>query len=70
MEWFVLLAPLPAAAVDASATSGATLVTTLMAALTPALLALRQTLRKTAVAPDAPQLRVIEGGKELGRRAA
>lgn len=68
MEWFVLAAPIPGP-VEFTVGSGVVLAA-LATALTPVVLALRHALGRASAAPNAPQLRVIEGGKEPRRQAA
>jgi hypothetical protein len=68
MEWFVFAAPVPGP-IEFTVGSGATFAALLSVALTPVALAIRHALG-LAKAPEAPQLRVIDGGKELGRQAA
>jgi hypothetical protein len=70
MEWFVSLAPVPDGAVEFSVGSGAIALAAALVALTPLWLVLRRALGWNPVEHAAPQLRVIEGGKELKRRAA
>jgi hypothetical protein len=70
MEWFVSLAPVPDGAVEFTVTNGAVAVAALLVALTPVWLVLRRALGWEPAEDAAPQLRVIEGGKELKRRAA
>ncbi len=69
MEWFIYAAPVPAS-VEFSVASGTAFLTMLVVALTPVVLAVRHALSGGATLPETPQLRVIEGGKELRRRAA
>ena len=69
MEWFLFAAPVPGT-VEFSVGSGAAFAVMLAVALTPVALAVRHALGLATAAPDAPQLRVIEGGKELRRQAA
>ena len=69
MEWFIFAAPVPGP-VEFSVGSGAAFAVALATALTPLVLAVRHALGLAMPAPDAPQLRVIEGGKELRRHAA
>ena len=69
MEWFLFAAPVPGP-VEFSVGSGAVFTVILVAALTPLALAVRHALGLVTAAPDATRLRVIEGGKEVGRQAA
>ncbi len=69
MEWFILAAPVPGP-VEFSVGSGAAFAVMLAAALAPVALAVRHALGLATAAPQTPELRVIEGGKDLGRRAA
>ncbi len=69
MEWFVLTAPLPAA-VDVLVAPGPVILVLLAIVLAPVALVVRDALRAGAPRPERPQLQVVEGGKELGRRAA
>ena len=69
MEWFVFAAPVPGP-VEFTVGSGAALAVLLATALTPVFLAVRSALGLANTAPEAPQLRVIEGGKELRRQPA
>ncbi len=68
MEWLIFAAPVPGP-VDFPV-GGAAFAVALLAALTPAVLAVRHALGLGATAPAPRQLRVIEGGKELGQQAA
>jgi hypothetical protein len=70
MEWFVYLAPAPNGVVDLPVGSVAAFLAALVVALVPLLLVVRNTFAVRAAEPVTPPLRVIEGGKELGRRAA
>jgi hypothetical protein len=67
MEWLIFAAPVPGP-VDFPI-GGAAFAVALLAALTPVVLAVRHALGLGA-APAPRQLRVIEGGKELGQQAA
>jgi hypothetical protein len=69
MEWFLFAAPVPGP-VEFTVGNGATFAVLLAVALTPIVLAVRHALGLASVAPEAPRLRVIEGGKDLGRQAA
>lgn len=69
MEWFVFAAPVPGP-VEFTVSGGAAFAVALATALTPVVLAVRHALGLDKAAPAAPQLRVIEGGKELGQQAA
>ena len=69
MEWFVFAAPVPGV-VEFHAASGVSVITGLLVALTPVVLAVRQRLGLNRPESQVTRLRVIEGGKELGRRAA
>jgi hypothetical protein len=69
MEWFVLQAPVPGA-VEFHIGAGTAFVAMLLAAGAPLFLAVRNALAPRASAPEVPQLRLIDGGKELSRRAA
>jgi len=69
MEWFVLAAPVPGA-VEFSVSSVPAFVVMLLVAVAPVALAVREALGFGSVSRSAPQLRVLEGGKELSRRAA
>jgi len=68
MECFIFGASLPGP-VDFVVGSGATFAVFLAAALAPVILVVRHALGLATTASTA-QLRVVEGGKELGRRAA
>jgi hypothetical protein len=69
MEWFVLPAPLPGGAVESDIGVAVTLAA-LLVAVVPLLLVLRHTFGLEHVTRLTPPLRIIEGGKELRRRAA
>jgi hypothetical protein len=69
MEWFIFAAPVPGP-FEFSVGSGAAFAVMLAVALTPVALAVRHALGLATASPEAPQLRVIEGGKDLGRQAA
>ncbi len=76
MEWFVWLAPVPVTGIPAAdalrlqaATSVVSLVA-LLAACVPFVLAVRERFRGSKTSAALPQLRVLEGGKELRRHAA
>ncbi len=70
MEWFALAGPVPAA-VEFNGGGAVMTVVALLIACVPLLLVARNARRGGVRAADeAPQLRVIEGGKEPGRRAA
>jgi hypothetical protein len=69
MEWFVFSGPVPGP-VEFNVGSGAVVAVLLATALTPVFLAVRSALGLANVAPETPQLRVIEGGKEVRRQAA
>ena len=69
MEWFVLSAPVPGA-VEFNVGIGTAFVSVVLAAGTPLFLALRAALTGRAATREVPQLRLVEGGKELSRRAA
>ena len=69
MEWFVFAAPVPGP-VEFTVGSGAAFAVLLATALAPVFLAVRSALGLANAGPEAPQLRVIEGGKELRRQAA
>ena len=69
MEWFIVTAPVPAA-VDFTFALGPAVLAVLAIVLAPVALVLRDTMRAGSTRPDRPQLQVVEGGKELGRRAA
>lgn len=67
MEWFVILEPVPNA-LEFGVEGGVFFWLTLIVALVPVFLAARHAL--TVRKRETPQLRVIEGGRELGARAA
>ena len=69
MECFIFGASVPGP-VDFVVGSGATFAVFLAAALPPVILVVRHALGLATTASTVPQLRVVEGGKELGRRAA
>ena len=69
MEWFIFAAPIPGP-VEFSVGSGAVLTVMLVTALTPVALAVRHAFGLATAASETPQLRVIEGRKELRRHAA
>jgi len=69
MEWFVLNAQVPAAA-DFSLAAGGLVAAGLFAAVTPLVLAARASLLERKRAAGTPQLRIVDGGRELSRRAA
>ena len=69
MEWFVLPAPLPAT-VDFTLAAEPVILVLLAIVLAPVVLALRDALGGGSTKPERPQLQVVEGRKELGRRAA
>jgi hypothetical protein len=68
MEWFVSAVPVPGSV--EFGTLGWVSFVAQVAALAPLWLVARRALGFGVAAPERPQLRVIEGGKELGRRAA
>jgi hypothetical protein len=77
MEWFAWVAPvwngaLPTGAVPGAMQYGTGLLqlVAMLTALVPVLLVLRQVFKSRSGATEAPRLRVLEGGKELRRRAA
>jgi len=67
MEWWIFAAPVPGP-VDFPI-GGAAFAVALLAALTPVVVAVRHALGRVNAA-TAPQLRVIEGRKDLGQQAA
>jgi len=69
MEWFIFAAPVPGP-IEFSVCSGAAFAVGLAVALTPVALVVRHALGFATAATGARQLRVIEGGKEVGRQAA
>ncbi len=69
MEWFVLTAPLPAA-VDVLLAPGSVILVLVAIVLAPVALVVRAAVRAGSTRRERPQLQVVEGGKELGRRAA
>jgi len=69
MEWFVFAAPVPGP-VEFSVGGAAAFITSVAIALTPIALAVRHALGFGPAASQSPQLRVIEGGKEIRRQAA
>jgi hypothetical protein len=77
MEWFAWVAPVWNGALPAGAALGTVQYETgllqlvgVATALVPVLLVVRQAWRGRSGAAEAPRLRVLEGGKELRRRAA
>jgi hypothetical protein len=77
MEWFAWVAPVWNGALPTGAVVGAVQYGTgllqlvgVVTALVPVLLVVRQAFRGRSGATEAPRLRVLEGGKELRRRAA
>jgi ABC-type proline/glycine betaine transport system permease subunit len=70
MEWFIVLAPVPNGAVEFGIGNAPALVALLLAAVTPVALVVRHALGLEPKQPEVPALRVIEGGRELNRRAA
>jgi hypothetical protein len=68
MEWSVVVAPIPKA-LEFGVGGGAVFGTALLVALAPVLLVVRQALAARA-RRETPQLRLIEGSKELSPRAA
>jgi len=70
MDWCALIAPVPLLTVQLSAGSMATVIATLLAVVPLLMLAARQALRRVDAAAEIPQLRIIDGGRELNRRAA
>jgi hypothetical protein len=70
MELFVYLAPALDRAVDLPVGSVAAVLAALVVALVPLMLVVRHAVGFGSAEAAAPQLRVIEGRKELGRRAA
>jgi len=66
MEWFIFAVPEPVE----FATLGWFSVVAQIAVLVPLWLVAREALGFGAVAPIRPQLRVVEGGRELSPRAA
>jgi len=70
MEVFVYLSPALDRAVDLPVGSVAAVLAGLVVALVPLLLVVRHAASRLEAETAAPPLRVIEGGKELGRRAA
>ena len=69
MEYFIFGTPFPGP-VDFVVGSGATFAVFLAAALPPLILVVRHALGLTPAAKTVPPLRIVEGRKELGRRAA
>ena len=69
MEWLILAAPVPGP-VEFTIGGGAIFATLLVTVLTPIALAVRHALTRGTAASEPPQLRIIEGGKELKRQAA
>jgi hypothetical protein len=77
MEWFASVIPVWNGVLPAGGTLGALpygtgllLLVGVVTALVPVLLVVRQALRGRSGATEAPRLRVLEGGRELRRRAA
>jgi len=70
MELFVYLAPVLDRAVDVPVGTIGAVLAGLVVALVPLLLVVRHALDAAVGETATPPLRVIEGGKELGRRAA
>ena len=68
MEWFVFAAPV-AGPVELGTLGWVSFVAQ-VTALAPLWLVARRALGFGAAEPERPQLRVIEGGRELSRRAA
>ena len=68
MEWFVFAAPVPGP-VEVGTLGWVSFVAQ-AAALVPLWLVARRALGFGAAKPERQQLRVIEGGRELSRRAA
>ena len=69
MEYFIFGTPFPGP-VDFVVGSGVTFAVFLAAALPPLILGVRHALGLTTAVTSVPQLRVVEGRKDLGRRAA
>jgi hypothetical protein len=70
MEWLIVPAPIPAA-VEFGVGNIIGVIALLLVALAPVLLVVLDALGTgREPAEEAPPLRVIEGGKEPGRRAA
>jgi hypothetical protein len=69
MEWFVLLAPVPNGALEFSV-GAVGVILALLVAVVPVLLVLRHALDAEEVTLEAPQLRVIDGLKDLWGHAA
>jgi hypothetical protein len=69
MDSFLFAAPVPGP-VEFSVGSGLAFAVMVAIALAPVALAVREALGLAMAARDAPQLRAIEGGKELSRHAA
>jgi hypothetical protein len=69
MEWFVFAAPVPGP-VEFNVGGTAAFAVMLATALTPVVLAVRRAFGRRDTTSTTPRLRVIEGGKELGRQAA
>ncbi len=70
MELFVYLTPALDRAVDLPVGSVAAVLAALVVALVPLMLVVRHAVGLGSAEAAAPRLRVIEGRKELGRRAA
>ena len=69
MEWFVFAAPVPGV-LELSVKTGLVWVVGLLAVFTPVALVVRHAFGLGSIDATATQLRVVEGGKELDRRAA
>ena len=69
MEWFIVAAPIPGP-VEFTIGGGAVLAVLLAVVLTPIVVVARHALGLHSGAAEAPQLRVIEGGKEARPQAA
>ncbi len=69
MEPLVFAAPVPGA-IEFGLRTGGVCVVGLLAALVLMALAVRAALGDGTKESDAPRMRVVEGGKEPGRRAA
>ncbi len=75
MEWLVWLAPVPVTGTAADvlplqALTPVASVVALLAGAVPLLLAVRARWRGSKTGVELPHLRVLEGGRELRRRAA
>lgn len=68
MEWFLFAAPVPGP-VELDALGVVSFVAQLVA-LVPLWLFAREAIGFGAAQPERPQLRVVEGGRELSQRAA